>query len=194
MPKDHQKKSNAAKGTRSTNSTSFMNHFELTPSEVNLSSSSSFQLTGAPSHRKNRGRAGWVMSNDANVTTPAINDQRRAGPGTCGSTHIGEPVFQCSLLRCACFPGFGMEMLLLGRMCLKQLAVGSFFVQMFFGVFCGSLFASMKGGVGRIFLKRHKTSLRAEAVSVLSFGRDVLPSRTRLCRASQVFVFKRICC
>lgn len=40
-------------------------------------------------------RAGEVTSNGATLAHPAINDQRRAGPGSCGEGYLGEPVFEC---------------------------------------------------------------------------------------------------
>ena len=42
-----------------------------------------------------QGRAGEVTSNGATLAHPAINDQRRAGPGSCGEGYLGEPVFEC---------------------------------------------------------------------------------------------------
>lgn len=41
-------------------------------------------------------RAGTVFSNGAEILHPAINDKRRAGPGTCGADYLGEPVFECN--------------------------------------------------------------------------------------------------
>ena len=45
------------------------------------------------------GRAGEVTSNGAILQHEAINDQRRAGPGQCGDGYLGEPVFECHLVR-----------------------------------------------------------------------------------------------
>jgi hypothetical protein len=45
------------------------------------------------------GRAGEVTSNGAILQHEAINDQRRAGPGRCGDGYLGEPVFECHLVR-----------------------------------------------------------------------------------------------
>ncbi|CAJ1392478.1 unnamed protein product [Effrenium voratum] len=38
---------------------------------------------------------GEITSNGAVVQHPAINDQRRAGPGSCGENYLGQPVFTC---------------------------------------------------------------------------------------------------